>query len=165
MSDLVVTVPKSLWADWIAEGDLPGEKWRGDYWSFYLGGAIPSRITLTGKRCADAFAPREDDQLEGNTPGNEMVWSRRDRDAVWHLAAPDQRVYVVAHNRLRGYAPLFAVETDETERDLQAFIRRGGAVAVTITEPVPGFRGWRYRWWGREAEVAFPGWRTEGVSG
>lgn len=25
MPDLVVTVPKALWADWLAEGDLPGE--------------------------------------------------------------------------------------------------------------------------------------------
>ena len=26
MSDVVVTVPKRLWDEWIAEGDLPGEE-------------------------------------------------------------------------------------------------------------------------------------------
>ncbi len=26
MSDVVVTVPKSLWESWIEEGDLPGEE-------------------------------------------------------------------------------------------------------------------------------------------
>ena len=36
----------------------------------------------------------------------------------------------------------------------------GGAVAVTIPERVTGFRGWRRRWWERDAEVPFPGWRT-----
>lgn len=44
-----------------------------------------------------------------------------------------------------------------------ALVRRAGAVAVTIPEPITGFRGWRYRWWPREAEVPFPDWRTQGV--
>ncbi len=41
--------------------------------------------------------------------------------------------------------------------------RRGGAVAVTIAEPTPGFRGWRERWWGREAEQPFQDWQTAGL--
>ena len=40
--DVVVTVPKSFGLDaWIAEGDLPGEKWGGLEWHFYLGRGMP----------------------------------------------------------------------------------------------------------------------------
>jgi len=145
MSDIVVTIPKDLWLDWIEEGDLPGEPWGGDYWSYYTGGAIPSRIVTTGDRWSS----------------NELVRSQlANDDREWHLAAPDQRCYVVAHGRLRGFAPLFAVETDETGRELKAFIRRGDAVAITIPEPIRGFQGWRYRWWERDAEISFQDWRT-----
>ena len=69
-----------------------------------------------------------------------------DAGRVWYLAGPDVRCYVVAHGKLRGYCPLFALETDETGRELKALIRRGGAVAVTTEEEIRGFRGWRYRW-------------------
>lgn len=40
MTDVVVTVPKRLWAEWIAEGDLPGEE--AQYQShFWLAGGVP----------------------------------------------------------------------------------------------------------------------------
>lgn len=35
--DLVVTVPKLVWADWLAEGDCAGEPASGQEWSFFLG--------------------------------------------------------------------------------------------------------------------------------
>lgn len=73
---------------------------------------------------------------------------------------PGARVYVVAHGRLRGYAPLVRVELTETGFALG---RKGGAVAVTIPQAVSGFRGWRYRWWPREDEVPFAEWKTESV--
>jgi hypothetical protein len=41
MSDLVVTVPKRLWLDWIMEGDAAGEQPEGEEWGFYLGGLRP----------------------------------------------------------------------------------------------------------------------------
>jgi hypothetical protein len=121
VADVVVTVPKDRWADWIDEGDLPGQAWgTGDaeysgWYDFYLGGPLP--------------------QIE-----------------------PGERVYIVAHGRLRGYAPL--VRVDRYERSL---VRKGGAVAVTIAEPIRGFQGWRYRWWDRSAEIDFLEWATEGV--
>lgn len=66
----------------------------------------------------------------------------------------------------RGYASLVRIDTPATsayvaQRGKYAFslVRGGGAVAVTIPEYVQGFRGWRYRWWEREAEVAFPNWQ------
>lgn len=82
---------------------------------------------------------------------------------AWYLGGPrpdigpGDRLYVVAHGRLRGFAPVtHLIETDTG----WAIIRRGGAVAVTIPIPIPGFRGWRRRWWTRDTEVPFPDWRT-----
>lgn len=97
---------------------------------------------------------------------------------------PGERVYIVAHGRLRGYAPLYmvfpeipALDGDGREgdiidrwRDLHRdgrhfyLARRGGAVAVTIERPIAGFQGLRYRWWDRAEEQSFPGWQAEGVS-
>lgn len=117
MMDVVVTVPKGIWSDWIDEGDAAGQPESGELWGFFTFGARP------------------DIQI-------------------------GERVYVVAHGRLRGYAPLAKLEF---ARGRVAFGRKGGAVAVTIPDPVRGFRGWRYRWWQREIEVPFPDWKTAGV--
>lgn len=70
---------------------------------------------------------------------------------------PGDRVYVVYNGKLRGYAPLVRIERDGWRF---ALVRRGGAVAVTIDEPIRGFRGWHYRWWGYDREYPFPGWRV-----
>ena len=63
-----------------------------------------------------------------------------------------ERFYVVAHGKLRGYAPVTRVVDGK-------ICRRGGAVACTIPEPVKGFRGLRKRWWPYSAEVSFPNWQ------
>ena len=72
------------------------------------------------------------------------------------------RVYVVAHGKLRGYAPLHRTDPDPLSTSGRGvlLIRRGGAVAVTIPTPIKGFQGYRYRWWDRTAETPFPAWRT-----
>lgn len=115
MTDVVVTVPKGMWEDWIEEGDLPGED--AEYEShFWLGGALPKM-------------------------------------------APGDRVYIVAHGKLRGYAPLVGIERRCRLRpSVGCLLRRGDAQAVTLSEPIRGFQGWRYRWWDREAERPFPNW-------
>lgn len=147
MSDVVVTVPKRLWRDWLDEGDLPGEEWSGLYCSFYCGGFVPVEVATTRTaRVSDYWLP----PWGGN---NEL-----------RIAAPDQRVYVVSHGRLRGYSPLFALEVHPGSGRLAAFIRRGDGQALTIDEEIRGFQGWRKRWWPRSAEVGFPGWATEGVT-
>jgi hypothetical protein len=115
VSDVVVTVPKRLWTEWIEEGDLPGDESSGTEYAFYLGGPLPD-------------------------------------------IQPGERVYVVAHGKLRGYAPLTWLAKDGPRRF--ALVRGGGAVACTIAEPIIGFRGWRYRTWSREDELPFPDWRT-----
>lgn len=82
--------------------------------------------------------------------GTEYGWYTR--HSLIRLIGPGDRFYVVAHGRLRGYAPVVRAER-------YAIIRRGMAVAVTIDERIPGFRGLRQRWWPREAEREFPDWR------
>lgn len=119
MSDVVVTVPKWFWPEWIAEGDAAGESPTGTEWAFYLGGTRP------------------------------------DADA-------GDRCYIVAHGKLRGYAPV--VRVSRTERGW-AIVRAGGAVAVTVATPIPGFRGWRRRWWKRDQETPFPDWKHQGTGG
>lgn len=117
MSDVVVTVPKRLWNEWLDEGDLPGDRHDHDYYFF----VVPS-------------TPR---------------------------IQPGERVYVVSHGRLRGYAPLVRAET----HDGRVFLVRGGdACAITINAPIKGFQGWRYRWWNRNQEIPFPDFATEGVA-
>jgi hypothetical protein len=115
--NLVVTVPKWFWPEWIAEGDAVGEPCTGEEWGFFLGGNKPS-------------------------------------------IGPGDRLYIVAHGLLRGFAPVTALK--ETERGW-AICRQGGAVAVTIDEPIPGFRGFRKVWWPEEMEKPFPDWKTKGV--
>lgn len=96
---------------------------------------------------------------EGDAPGTE--WSGTDwvfnvRGRVPEFE-PGARLYVVCEDRLRGYSPIVRVDYGMGEVE---FIRRGGAVAVTIPERITGFRGWRERWWHREDEVPFPDWLT-----
>lgn len=80
---------------------------------------------------------------------------------AWPDIQPGERVYIVAHGMLRGYAPLTRLDGDGGQ---VVFGRKGGAVAVTIREPITGFRGWRYRWWKREQEEPFLDWKTRGVA-
>ncbi len=142
MSDVVVTVPKDFYykgkhglAGWIAEGDAAGEPESGVEWYFSLGGHPP--------------------KIE-----------------------PGERVYIVCNGKLRGYAPLYLLYVYEDEDDAGgefgdlercpprrkipgcALVRKGGAIAVTINEPIRGFQGFRYRWWKREDETPFPEWKT-----
>ena len=135
----------------IDEGDLPGEEWSGTYWSFFLRSAAPG---------VPGLHPGEEPMTVDEAIGPLANFGGQPRRNLWQHVAHDVRCYVVAHRRLRGWAPLVALELTPVRRDLVALIRRGGARAVTIERPIVGFRGWRYRWWERTAEVPFPGWRT-----
>lgn len=118
--DVAVTVPKSQWREWLAEGDLPGEEPK--YVSHFWVASMPN-------------------------------------------IAPGERVYIISHGRLRGYAPLFDREhVCSLRSDRKCLMRRGDAVAVTIPRPIRGFQGWRYRTWRREEEIPFPNWQTEDVT-
>ena len=118
MPDLVVTVPKDVWAYWIQEGDPAGTPESGEEWAFFVGGAKP--------------------KIE-----------------------PGDRLYIVAWGKLRGYSPVTRVIKREGRG--WGICRRGGAVACTIPEAVPGFRGHRARWWDRKIETTYSNWRTDGI--
>lgn len=102
---------------------------------------------------------------EGDLPGEQAQY-------VSHFWIPaeslptiqvGERVYIVAHGKLRGYAPLTGIERRCTlpgASSRACLLREGDAEAVTITEPVRGFQGWRYRWWDRTDEVPFPNWKA-----
>lgn len=98
---------------------------------------------------------------EGDLPGEEPEYESH----FWLPALPrietGERVYVVAHGAIRGYAPLVRVERRCVLAPSRGcLVRTGGAVAVTVPGlEVVGFRGFRYRWWEREAEVPFPRWK------
>lgn len=92
--------------------------------------------------------------------GEEWGWYTRHR--LIHEIQPGDRFYVVAHGRLRGWAPVTRILRNDWGLPV-AIGRKGGAVPVTIPEIIPGFRGLRKRWWHRGAEVPFPDWQTAGV--
>ena len=86
--------------------------------------------------------------------GEEWGWYTGARMAA--TMRPCDRLYIVAHGKLRGYAPVtLVVKTDRG----WCICRRGNAVACTIGQPIPGFRGLRRRWWKREHERPFQDWR------
>jgi len=90
--------------------------------------------------------------------GEEWGWYTRDRLAL--TTRPGDRFYVVAHGLLRGWAPVVRVHDSG---DSFIICRKGNAVACTIADPIPGFRGLRTRWWNRVDEQPFPDWQTAGV--
>jgi hypothetical protein len=99
--------------------------------------------------------------LPGDLPGDEPTetWAFGVGCVVPDLP-PGSRCYVMAFGKVRGYAPVA-----EDELAAGAFLRRGGAVAVTVPWLQSG-RGqwcWRYRFWEREQEVPFPAWATDGL--
>lgn len=85
-------------------------------------------------------------------------WIRPDALPV---ITPGERVYIVAHGLLRGYAPLVSLgRSCKLNPDRACLVRRNDAVAVTIAESIRGFQGWRYRFWDRAIERPFPDWKA-----
>lgn len=124
--DVVMTIPKGRWKEWLSEGDL-----------------------ATG-----SMTPAEWE--ETNEYG--LTFGRGGRLPKIEVG---ERVYIVAHGRLRGFSPLVGIGRGERfggRLGSNALIRRGGAVAVTIDEEIRGFQGFRYRWWNRVKEYPFPDW-------
>lgn len=102
----------------------------------------------------------EGDAAGAPETGEEWGWWTSHRRA--RLIRPGDRFYVVAHGLLRGYAPVTRLQTNPNGSHV--ICRKGGAVAVTIDKPIPGFRGLEERWWPRDSEVPFPDWQTRGVT-
>ena len=120
MTDLVVTVPRERWIEWLEEGDCAGTPSTRQEYDFSVGSKPPIQR--------------------------------------------GERLYIVAHGKLRGYAPVTDISFNllfaSPSLPSRYYIRRnGGAVACTIDEEIRGFRGWRKVWWSREQEREFPGWQ------
>jgi hypothetical protein len=97
----------------------------------------------------------EGDAAGDPATGEEWGWYTGDRKAS--SIKPGERFYVVAHGKLRGWAPVTRVE--RCPDGTFVICRHGGAVACTIAEPITGFRGLRLRWWKREDEKPFDNWK------
>ena len=99
--------------------------------------------------------------LPGEDPGPWSEWSWYSNHPLAASIQPGDRFYIVAHGRLRGYAPVVRVESPACDNHnyKYAIIRRFGAVAVTIPQEIRGFRGLRIRWWDRQDEIPFPNWK------
>lgn len=94
-------------------------------------------------------------------PETGETWGWYTRHSRAAMIRPGDRFYVVAWYRLRGFA--IVVSVGRTGDGGWIIERRGGAVACTINEFIPGFRGLRDRWWDSDAEVPFSDWKTKGA--
>jgi hypothetical protein len=97
---------------------------------------------------------------EGDAAGDPYTgyeWSWCTHSRLAQEIKPLDRFYIVAHGKLRGYAPVSRVE--RTGNGGFEIIRWGNAVACTIDEPIPGFQGLRRVWWKREDEHPFENWK------
>ena len=91
------------------------------------------------------------------TPESGETWAWFTKHRLAPTIQPGERLYVVALGKLRGYAPVVAVRP--TPNGGWAICRRGGAVACTIADRIPGFQGLRRVWWTRAEEMEFRDWK------
>ena len=89
-------------------------------------------------------------------PGTGEEWGWWTKDPMASIIRPGVRLYIVAHGKLRGWAPVVRVVKEGAS---WVICRRGGAVPCTLPNIITGFRGLRRRWWDRADEVPFPDWR------
>lgn len=94
-------------------------------------------------------------------PESGEEWGWYTHHSLARLITPGDRFYVVAWGRLRGYAPVTSLH--DCGHGGYVICRKGGAVACTIEQPIPGFRGLEKRWWSRDDERPFADWQTAGV--
>ena len=100
----------------------------------------------------------EEGDAAGDPPtGEEWAWFLGGRRPP---IKKGDRLYIVAHGRLRGFALVTRLVRCDGAKPRWAICREGGAEAVTIRQNIPGFRGYRHRWWDRIEEVLFPEWKT-----
>jgi hypothetical protein len=97
----------------------------------------------------------EGDAVGDPETGEEWGWYTA--SSLANIIKIGDRFYIVANGKLRGYAPVTRVEL--CPDGSHVICRKGNAVACTIDESIPGFRGLRRVWWKREDEKLFPDWK------
>lgn len=97
----------------------------------------------------------EGDPAGSPESGQEWSWYTSDRKA--RMLQPGDRFYVVAHGKLRGWAPVTRIARHPDGS--YEIVRKGSAVACTVPWAIPGFRGLRVRWWNLADEKPFPDWQ------
>lgn len=134
MADLVVTVPKWFWPEWIVEGDPAGtpELATSEEWGFFLGGTKPDigpgdRLYIVAHDLVRGFAPvtrlaRSGDRwVICRRAGAEAVtipetvkgfrgWRRRWWKREDEVAFPDWKTRGVPEKQQRLLEPLFRAE-------------------------------------------------------
>lgn len=93
MGDVVITVPQARWAEWVAEGDLPGDDWTG-LESYYRIGSIAPDIEPGERVYVVAWG-----RLRGYAP---LVRLEQD-EGVWHLVRCGGARAVTIVEEIRGF--------------------------------------------------------------
>lgn len=97
MSDVVVTVPKRLWREWIAEGDLPGEE--AQYEShFWVWGFVP--VVKPGDRVYVVAFVTQDGCRSDLVPWGAFDWLFVGGSDAWKLSEASWQL--VREAKLRG---------------------------------------------------------------
>lgn len=65
---------------------------------------------------------------------------------------PTDRVYIAAEGKLQGWFWVDTIITMVASPPCYCVMAHQTFHPVTIADPVPGFAGWRHRWWETSAE-------------
>lgn len=93
--DLVVTVPKQLWEEWIAEGDAVGEPESGEEWGFRVGTRKPN-IDAGDRLYIVAWG-----KLRGYSPVTKVVYSEIEQR--WMICRRGNAVAVTINEEIKGF--------------------------------------------------------------
>lgn len=92
MPDIVVTVPKWFWPQWIAEGDAAGDPATGEEWGFSVG---EKPDIMPGDRCyVVAYG-----KLRGYAPITGLAYNA----GKWHIVRQAGAVAVTVPEHIQGF--------------------------------------------------------------
>jgi hypothetical protein len=95
VGDVVVTVPRGRWEEWLAEGDLPGEEWSGREHYFWIGWRRPGPW-----RAGDRVYVVANGRVQGYAP---LVRVERCRERGYALVRRGGAVAVTTAEEVRGF--------------------------------------------------------------
>ncbi len=95
-------------------------------------------------------------------PSSGEEWGWYTHHGLAREIRPGERFYVVAHGRLRGWAAVTRVKYSTDGRPV-CICRQGGAVAITIDEPVTGISRAAPALVAARHRAPVPDWKTAGI--